>query len=454
MFLNIIIGLLGLSIVVFVHEFGHLLGAKAGGIEVEAFSIGWGKKIAGFTWRGTEYLISLIPMGGYCRMKGEKIFQTALDNKEDEIPREKGSLFGVHPGIRIFTYFAGPLGNFIFSIFIMAVVWMIGFSTWTYENKIVMASDYAFEGEDILYPADRGGMETGDRIIQVDNREITNFSDFQNVIAPSPGKPLAITVERDGFEKILTVTPELDTETGLGRIGVSAWVPAKIGYIESESAADIAGLMVGDDIIEVDGRVIEQQLDIIELLQSNPLKLKLKIKRGSELFQTDLIPHYTESGQASMGIGFQTIEVLSRTLNPFKAIAKGTNDTFQTLFLTVKSMGLLFKGIDLNEAVSGPIRITYFVGEVATRGFTQGIAQGLTSFFRFLSLISVALFFMNLLPIPMLDGGMILVNFISMFKKKGINPKYFYRYQMVGLVLLLVLILFTTFNDISFFLNR
>ncbi len=454
MFINIIIGLFGLGIVVFVHEFGHLLGAKASGIEVEAFSIGWGKKLAGFKWKGTEYLLSLFPMGGYCRMKGEKLFQEALDKNQKEIPREEGSLFGVHPLKRVFTYLAGPLGNLIFSIIIMSLVWMIGFSTFTYENRIVMASGYSFGSEAQIYPADLGGMKTGDIIIRADGKEISNFSDFQSVIAPAPGEQLNIVVRREDGEHTLTITPELDTETGMGKIGVSAWVPTLIDHIEPESAAALSGLLPGDLIIEADGVRIEQQLDLIQIISKNPVRIELIIDRGGERLNKILIPHYNDSGQPILGFSFHSFEVISRTYNPFKALYLGTKDTFNTLFLTVKSLGLLFKGINLNEAVSGPIRITYIVGEVATQGFSLGLSQGFTSFFRFLSLISVALFFMNLLPIPMLDGGMILVNLVDLFRKKGINPKYFYRYQMVGLFILLMLILFTTFNDISFFLKK
>ena len=457
MLLNILVGLAGLGIVVFVHEFGHLLGAKACGIQVEAFSIGWGKKLVGFkSKKGTEYCLSLFPLGGYCRMKGEKLFQEALEADSREIPREPGTLFGAHPLKRVITYLAGPLGNLVFSIVILSLVWMVGFTTYTYGNRIILAADYPVltgAGAEEL-PAEAAGFRTGDQVISVQGHRIATFADFQDAVAPYPDETLTVVVLREDGEHTLTVTPALDRDSGTGKIGVSAWIDPVVGWVEPGSAADLAGLADGDRIVRANGLPVNQQMDLAALLTGSPRELDLQVERGGSLFSTVLIPLYGQEGNPSLGLGFRQTEILSRETNPLAALADGTAETFRTLFLTIKSLGLLFRGINLGEAVSGPLRITYFAGEIASQGFSLGIAQGFTSFFRFLSLISVALFFMNLLPIPLLDGGMILVNFISLFRKKGINPRHFYRYQMVGLFILVMLILFTTFSDIHFFVNR
>ena len=128
MVLNILIGLVGLGFVVFVHELGHLIAAKLLGIQVEAFSLGWGKKLVGIMWRGTEYRISVFPVGGYCKMKGEYSYSRALDRNEDHIPREEGSLFAAAPWRRIVVHLAGPVMNLLLAIGIMSVIWWIGFT--------------------------------------------------------------------------------------------------------------------------------------------------------------------------------------------------------------------------------------------------------------------------------------------------------------------------------------
>jgi regulator of sigma E protease len=135
----------------------------------------------------------------------------------------------------------------------------------------------------------------------------------------------------------------------------------------------------------------------------------------------------------------------------FGGLAEGMRQAFETLQLTLRGIGLLFRGVDLNQALMGPVRITYMVGEVATLGFEGGIGRAFLSFFNFLSLISITLFFMNLLPIPVLDGGQILLSAIELMTRKPLHPQFVYHYQMVGNVIILALMFFALFNDILFF---
>lgn len=455
MIFSIIIGILGLGVVVFVHELGHLLGAKAVGIEVEAFSLGWGKKLIGRTWKGTEYRLSLLPLGGYCKMKGEKLLQGALERGEDTIPREPGTLFGVSPARRIFTYLAGPLGNFLFSILILALVWQIGFTTYTYSNKIVVTDDYPFLASELPSPAGAAGLMTGDIILEVEGRPIGHFDDFREAVAPHPEKPLSLLVQRGSEKLTFTVTPELTPSTGAGRVGVSAWIEPVLEAVEPGSAADLGGLKGGDRILSVNGRTVNHQLDLVEVLQAGPERLIVQAERSGEIRELTVIPHYNDEGQGALGIGFRGIEVESPRVNPLQALTKGAKETVSNLVLSVTGLLNLPKsGVDVKEAVSGPIRITYYVGQVASQGFSVGFQQGITSFLRFLSFISVALFFMNLLPIPLLDGGMIVANLFEGITRRPLRPRPFYWFQMVGFFLLLMLILFTTYSDILFLIGQ
>lgn len=450
MILTILFGILGLGIVVFVHELGHFVIAKASGITVEAFSLGWGKVLFARSWKGTEYRISLLPIGGYCKMKGEELFKKALSEESNRIPDEKGSLFSVAVWKRLITYAAGPFFNFLFAVLVLAVIWYSGFTVYTFENKIIMLSDYPQLFEGGLNPADEAGLQTGDRIVAVGDHTIETYSDIQQIIARSPRENLPITLERGGRTITSTITPELDRDTGAGRIGVAAWIDPVISSVRDGGSGSAAGLQAGDRIISVDGQEIRHSLDLYATVAEEPSKLDIRFLRNGIEQGTVLIPFYDEEGGADLGIGFRGISRRTPAMNPFQALAKGAREAVETFTLTIKGIVLLFSGVNVGKAVSGPVRITYMVGEVASQGFSQGLGTGFLTLFRFLSFLSVALCFGNLLPIPALDGGLIVLSLVEMLKGNNVSPKTFYRYQTVGFLIILVILFLTTFSDISY----
>ncbi len=452
---TILLGILGLDIVVLVHELGHFAAAKLSGIKVEAFSIGMGKKLLYFNYRGTEYRISILPIGGYCKMKGEEEFSRALKAKAKEIPREEGSLFSVSPLKRIATYFAGPFANFIFSVIVLSAIWFFGFTVQTYSNRIVLISDYPGIFHSTDNPADRAGMKTGDVIVSIDGTKVDNYSDIQQIIYKSPEKQLSVSVKRGGEIRKLHITPLLDKDTGAGKIGISPFIEPVVEAVNPDSAGSLAGLSSGDRIIEVNGKKVSNYLDIISAMSSNPKILKLKVKSSEgSISEKILVPIYSEDGTADLGIAFKTESVNKGGKGLFNSMANGTKETVSNLVMTVKSLGLLFSGVNLGKAVSGPIRITYFVGEVATEGFKNGVKSGLTTLFRFLSVISIALCFANLLPIPIFDGGLILFTLFTVIMRVPVNPSVYYKYQSAGIVIILILFMLTTFSDISFLFSK
>ena len=464
---NILIGLVGLGIVVFVHEAGHLIAAKLTGIEVEAFSIGWGRRLVGFTYKGTEYRISIFPLGGFCRMKGEDALQRAWQEGRPEVPREEGSFFAARPWQRVVVAFAGPAVNVLFAIVVLAILWGIGFDTRTFDNRIVLSSEYSRVNleENTPNPADQAGLESGDEIIRIDGTEIRTFRDLQEQIARSPQEELSMVVNRGGRQLQLTIQPRLNTDTGAGQIGVHPWVTPRIASVQEGSPAAQAGLQPGDRIVAVNGREVPHSIALYQTLQSvvendsaasdgATESVELSYTRDGMSRSTDLRPSRDENGAARLGVAFEAVTVSTPDLNAFQAIGRGAAETWETFALTVKSLGLLFRGVDLTQAVAGPLRITYFVGEVATQGFEGGIASGFRALFNFLSLLSVAVFFMNLLPIPILDGGQIVLYAIEGIFRVRLNPKVVYRYQAVGMFLIFSLIIFAFFNDILFLVRQ
>ena len=452
MIVSIILGIIGLGIVILVHETGHFIAARLAGIEVEAFSIGWGPKLLSWRRGKTEYRISAFPIGGYCRMKGEHVLREAWKSDAKSIPKEPGSFFSAAPWKRILVSVAGPGANLFFAVLVLSIIWLAGFDIQTFGNKIILLSDYPLaERTEQTYPADKAGLKTGDRIVSVGGKEIRHYRDLQEAVSVAAEKTMSVTVLRNGRRITTQITPEMDPQTGIGRIGVYAWIEPVIGTVQEGSPADQAGLRPGDRIVRVNGREIEHTLQFSEMVQTRPDTLNLRYERNGRQYSIELTPQYTgEEGRPSIGIAFATEEFRSPRIGPIRALGKGFAETGETIVLTIKSIGLLFKGIGVRESLVGPIRITYYVGEVASQGFKQGIASGFSGMFRFLSLLSVAIFFMNLLPIPALDGGMVILFLIEMIRGRGLKPKVVYRYQTIGITLILGLLLFATFNDVFF----
>ncbi len=450
--LNILIGLVGLGFVVFVHELGHMLAAKGVGIEVEAFSIGWGRKLVGYTWKGTEYRLSVFPVGGYCKMKGEQSYASALENGNDSIPHEPGGFYAASPWRRIVTLLAGPIANVLLAILILSIVWWIGFSVESYENRIVLASDFGSSAES---PADQAGLQTGDIVTAIDGNAVQSYTDVQQIVAQNALTELTFEIIREGRGLEIPVTPELVAETGSGFIGVYPWVEPIVATVVEGSAADRAGFRPGDRVVSVGGESIAHVWEFREridrsLEQSGETATVFVTRDGSRV--------RLEVGATiealNEGMNFETLTLPTPEYNVLQAIGRGTAESFRILTVSVRSLRLLFQGVELRSAVAGPVRISYFIGDVATSGFQIGFGTGLRSLFNFLALLSVILFFMNLLPIPVLDGGQILLALVEWIRGKAPHPRTIYRYQLAGSVVVFALLFFALFGDILFLAGR
>ena len=362
-------GILCLFFLILFHEIGHFLAAKLFGVKVESFSIGFGPVLLHRTIRGTDYRLSLFPLGGYCGMKGEKDFQKALEEKLPEIKGEADSLYGIHPFKRALIGFAGPFFNFIFAVIACAFINGIGYTYYTYSNKILITDEVTTS------VARDAGIKSGDKIIKINEKEITDFSDLIEEVSVRPDEDIKITVDRNGSLLEFTVHTDLDKSSGSGKLGVAA--------------------------------------DTSEVLQKES-------------------PRY----------GF------------FGSIGHGFLDAVKSVGLTIKSIGILFKGVDLNNAVSGPARVTEMLGSTVKDGFSAGLRVGFVSLMSLLSVISISLFIMNLLPVPVLDGGLILIAFIEIIIRRRVSPRIQYYVQFIGLAFIAFIFIIGLKGDIFYFINR
>lgn len=440
--MTIIYGILGLGILIFVHELGHFIVAKIFKVRVKSFSIGMGPVLLHKKIGQTDYRLSLIPLGGYCGMKGEKSFQRALSEKLPQIPKTPHSLYGVHPLKRALIGFAGPFFNLLFAIIAYSIMSMVPSTEYSTGNKIILSTEVY---ENVQSVAAENGLQTGDKIIAIDNTPIHYFNDISEKIYLSADKKLKLTLDRNGkiFEK--TLIPARDKKTGLGKIGVFSWIDPVITNIQPDSPAQQAGLQKGDVITNAEGFPVLNTIDLEKIMQ-NRSTLSITYKRNTELFTSTITLNDTTKNFFE-GVTWQIFAIQKTPLPFFKAIKQGSIITIENTVLTIKSLGLLFKGGQ--KSVSGPIGISLMLGETIKTGFSSGFFQGLVNILHFLAIISISLCIMNLLPIPILDGGLILAALIEAVVGKGIKPSILLKAQFVGLTVIILLFALGLFNDVS-----
>lgn len=458
--LTVFLGLLGLSFVVVIHEFGHFLAARALGVEVEVFSIGWGPKLLGFRKKKTEWRLSAFPLGGFCKMKGEEDFKIALEKKLPTIPTEKGSFYGAQPWRRILILLAGPLANIILAVILFSIVSLAGITIQTAPNRIILASEIqassgtSASAAPLESPANMAGLKTGDVISAVDGSAIRDYSDLQEAIGLNPGKKLLLSVERDGFRRTIPITPRLDKDSGQGLIGIFSWIDPKVDAVDPTGSAAIAGIRAGDIITEIEGRPIKNTVGILAALDSKPERVSISLLRGGQPFTVKAIVSYDADGQSNLGLSFESITRTDKATSLFDAIVHGWEETGATFAMSAKGIGLLFSGVNVLKAVSGPARITYMVGNTAKQSIEASGFAGIPTILSFLAFLSVSLFLMNLLPIPALDGGQILLSITEAIQRKPLRTKTIYRFQFVGAAMIMALFFLATFSDLLFFAGK
>ena len=440
--MTIVWGILCLGLIVFVHELGHFIAARLCGVKVESFSIGMGPVLAHKTIGETDYRLSLLPFGGYCGMKGEQAFRDALEQNLPAIPKEKGSFYGVHPLKRAIIAFSGPAMNLVFAAISLSIIAMTGYTFYAADNKVILADEVYPEMDSA---AKKAGIQTGDKILFIEGEEITDFSQISQAVAVRPGEELEVIIERDGVQQNVLLSPVMDTSTGQGKIGVMNWVSPLVHSVTVGAAAYRAGVQAGDLIVAVNGQAVENTVDLQQLIPQGASIIEFQVQREGLSEPVSLGVSVPADGNLGLMFSVPVREAPRYSFLP--ALWQGIKETGELVALTFKSIGLLFKGIDVTQAVSGPVRITVMLGDTVQSGFAAGFRAGLTSTLNFLALISVSLFIMNLLPIPVLDGGLILFALIETVIRRPVHPKVMYYTQFIGIAFIIVLFGIALFSD-------
>ena len=418
-------GALVLGVLVFVHELGHFLVAKWLGVRVLSFSIGMGPRVFGFRKGETDYRISLLPLGGFVRMAG--------DNPEEERAHEKGEFLEQPWWGRALITAAGPLANLAFAIVLYISLYMIGIN--------IPASPTRLGGVREGSVAERVGLRPGDAIVGWEGRPTANTLELSDAIGTTMGgkrgeTPYRFRVKREGGTVDLTVPPseieslldglQWDTGTTIGRVFIG--LPAYD-----------AGIKDGDEIIAIGGKRVTYWNDISKTLTQQPdSDVPILMRRGEQTYT--VVAHTNADGK--IGVEPPAPLTVKQSYPPLQAISLGSRHTLQTVGQIYAGLwSFVSNPIRLRKSIAGPIAIAQVASQQASGGFVELMA--------FAAFISLALMVMNLLPIPILDGGHIFFALIEGVRKKPLSLKTQYFFQRIGLVLLVGLVVFSIYNDLS-----
>ncbi len=426
---TIITFIIVLGVLIFIHELGHFAVAKWSGVGVEKFSLGFGPKLFGFTRGETEYKVSLLPLGGFVKMVGEGMNEDVSD--ED---REKS--FTHKPlSRRIAIVAAGPIMNLLLAIVLLPITYMIGVNIPAFLERAPEVG--------IIAPGEAGeaaGLKSGDIITEINGEHIENWEDLMMKIALSPERELRLKVNRGGMILDKTLTPE-PSKSGAGIGGFLPFITPKVGSLHKGYPAEAAGMEPDDTIVKIDDRPITDWMELEDSVKSSEGKtLHFVVDRNGSRLSFDIAPKLNEdAGVYLIGIT-RASDMVFKRYGFFASIVQGVNkagEMSSLLFTTVK--GLIIGDYSL-KTLGGPIMIAKVVGKAAENGFSE-----LLTFVAFLSL---QLGIINLFPIPVLDGGHLFFFGLEGITRRQLNERFIAITQQVGLVLLLLLMVVVTWNDI------
>ena len=438
-----------LTVLVFVHEMGHYYVARRAGVRVEAFSIGFGPELFGWTDKhGTRWRFAAIPLGGYVKMFGEAERELDADGREIGLtPAEKAVSFQhKRLGQRAAIVFAGPFINYLFAILVLGIL----FATAGQSFSPSIIGSVTAGG-----PAAKAGLKTGDKIVQVAGRDVERFEEIIQALGIRPGQRVPMVIERGGQRRgidvdvgVRIITDKRGNQSPFGELGAGPFVPPVVGRVVAQSAAEEAGLQPGDVFVKLKGRPIETFDDVRKIVTANAeVPLELVVRRGEENVTLVVTPKWLtgkdkEGNAVKVGgvIGVSPQAAFRKQHGVGDAFVQAVRETYGLTIATFTAIGQMIAGTRSTRDLSGPLRIAEISGDMAQ--------NGLYNFFWFLGVLSLHLCIINLLPIPMLDGGHLMFYGFEALRGKPLGQRaqeYGFR---IGLALVITLMVFATWNDL------
>ena len=420
-----------LGVLIFIHELGHYIMAKRIGVRVLKFSLGFGPRLIGFRRGDTEYCISAVPLGGYVKMAGENPDDPRSGSDDEFLSKSKWQRFQVLA--------MGPAMNILLAIIVMTVVLMQGAEVPAYEDQPPVVGGVV-PGS----PAVQAGLQPGDRIVSAGGRETPTWKQFFIVVGTRANRAVPITFLRQGREMTTSVTPKPQTRFEIGDVGVLPNVHPQVPSIIPNQPADRAGIKPGDVILAVDHQPIVFSQHWKEAIEKKPeVPIVLSVLRNGQPLEVTVTPMRERSGDQVVGRIGIAIKDEVRLIQPGPIDALGMSLTRNWEFA-----GLIFQtvwGLLTREAsprqLMGPLAIMQLSGESAQAGWIPLLTL--------LASISLNLGILNLLPIPVLDGGHIFIMAIEGLTRRDFSTRVKEKMFLAGFVLLMMLMVTVIYNDLT-----
>ncbi len=450
--MNIILAILVLSVIVIAHEFGHFILAKANGVMVMEFSIGFGPRLLHFKKGETIYSIKLLPFGGACMMLGEDM---DMGGEDDHVPDSDEDADAAGQGgdrlaqeydmsrsfgaksvwARMSILAAGPIFNFILA-FLLAVVIIgsVGYDP----------CEVSYVAEDS--PAAEAGLQEGDLITRINGRKAVFSKELTLVTTLHPDRELNVVYTRDGNEYTTTIVPEYRKRTSY-MTGITLLSDCTISSVENKSPAKSGGLKINDVIVSINGVAMEDSQMVVDTIQgSDGSKLKLVVSRDGQELTLFVTPTLTERESYYIGMTSYGYRVSCSAL---KTLEYSFSEVGYWIRAVIGSLGMIFRGQVTLDDVSGPVGVVSTIGNVVEQSKSDGWFYVFLNLFNMAVMISANLGVMNLLPLPALDGGRLLFVIIEILRGKPVSREKEGMVHFVGMILLMILMVVVLVNDVA-----
>jgi len=419
-----------LGIMILVHELGHFAAAKWFGVRVDVFSIGFGKRVAGFRRGETDYRISALPLGGYVKMAGENPLESRNGAPEE---------FMSHPRWQRFVIaIAGPAMNIILAVALLTGVFMVH-----YEHPVFLDAPAVIGWVQESSPAAKAGIEQGDRIVRIDGTQNPTWEDVMLKVMVNSRQPLNVAIQRGNQVLEKQVQPQTDAGDQNSVVGWLPDQPITVTELDPDMPAAKAGLKVGDDIVAVNGTAMRSLFSVIHLLQQNGSKpVDVTLVRGGQKLNLQVTPVVTDdNGQKTYRLGFRSEPVGVDKLSFPQALNRSLEENKKYSLLIVDLVQKMLQRKVSIKQMEGPIGIARASGDAARQ-------PGWTPLLGLMAMISLNLGVFNLLPIPILDGGIILLLIIEGVMRRDISIRIKERIYQTAFVFLLLFFVVVIYNDL------
>jgi regulator of sigma E protease len=417
-----------LGVLIFVHELGHFLVARWYGVRVITFSLGFGPKLLKFRRGDTEYCVSAVPLGGYVKLAGETVQDDRQGAPDEFLSKSKW--------IRFQVYLAGPIMNLLLAVVVLTFVLARGADVALYSSAPPVIGTVQ-QGS----AAEQAGIRPGDRIVSIDGRPITTWDELSLAVLPKAGRELKVVVDRSGQTIELRVVPSSESKYEIGSLGVSPVLRPQIREVYKGTPADRGGLLRADVLLTQDGKPVIDRQAVMKYIESHgPNPLIFGIERDGRPMEVTVVPE-GQAGSSKIGMQIYPYEVRRVDPNLIEAFKLSVKQNWASTVIIAETVKGLFKRDIPMRQLMGPIAIAELSGGAAQMGWIY--------VFELMAMISLNLGLLNLLPVPVLDGGQIAILAVEGLFRRDMSMQVKERILLVGAALIVLLMVTVIYNDIA-----